>query len=158
MKNKTFPYVVRRWSVTIKIYRTPSHGCESFTLSYYQDGVRERPAFTDFDLAKAEAEAVANRLIRTDADILTLTTANRAAYLRARQLIDPFGVSLEAAAAQFADARTILGDIPLSHAAEFYIKRHPVKLELKPVKTVVAELLAAKEADGCSEHYLECLR
>jgi len=157
MKTEAFPLVVKRGSVAVKIYRTPSHGCESFTLSYYQDGVRKRPAFADFELAKAEAEAVANRLSRTDADILTLTSADRAAYMRARQLLDPLNLSLEAAAAQYAEARKVLGEIPLSQAAEYFTKKHPTKLELKPVKAVVAELIAAKRADGGSERYLECL-
>jgi hypothetical protein len=58
---------------------------------------------------------------------LTLTSADRAAYLRARQLLDPLGVALETAAAQFADARKALADTPLSHAVEFYVKRHPTK-------------------------------
>jgi len=47
----------------------------------------------EFELqqAKAEAEAVAIRLSSTDADVLMLTSADRAAYLRARQLLDPVG-------------------------------------------------------------------
>ena len=68
------------------------------------------------------------------------------------------GLGIETAAAQIADATKHLGDVPLAHAVEFYLKRHPVKLELKPVKVVVGEMLAAKQADGCSERYLESLR
>ena len=158
MKNITFPIVVKRGSVSVKIYRTPSNGCDSYTLSFYQDGVRKRPTFSTLQAAKDEANIVVNRLGNSDADILTLTSADRSAYLRARQLLDPFGLAIETAAAQVADARKLLGDVPLAHAVEFYLKRHPVKLELKPVNVVVAELLAAKQADGCSERYLESLR
>jgi len=158
MKKIGFPVTVKRGSVTVKIYRTPSHGCDSFTLSFYQDGVRKRPTFPSYQEAKDEADAVVNRLGNSDSDILTLTSADRAAYLRARQLLDPFGLAIETAAAQVADARKLLGDVPLAQAVEFYLKRHPVKLEFKPVQIVVAELLAAKQADGCSERYLESLR
>ena len=81
----------------MKIYHTPSHGCDSFTLAYWQDGARKRPTFGTFEKAKDEAEAVATRLGNSDADVLTLTSADRAAYLRARQLLDGAGVPIEAA-------------------------------------------------------------
>ena len=103
MKSK-FPIVVKQGSVSVKIYRTPSNGCDSFTLSYYQDGVRKRPTFSNLQAAKDEANVIVNRLGNSDADILTLTSADRAAYLRARQLLDPFGLGIETAAAQVADA------------------------------------------------------
>ena len=131
MKTIDFPQKIKKGSVVIKIYRTPSHGCDSYTLSYYQDGVRKRPSFPTYEQAKAEAEIIANRLGKSDVDVLTLTSADRAAYLRARQLLDPLGVALETAAAQFADARKALGDTPLSHAVEFYVKRHPTKIDRK---------------------------
>jgi integrase len=158
VKKITFPLVVKAGSVSVRIYRTPSNGCDSFTLSYYQDGLRKRPTFPTLQAARDEADIVVNCLGNADGDILTLTSADRAAYLRARQLLDPFCVAIETAAAQFMDARKQLGDVSLAHAVEFYLKRHPVKLQLKPVNVVVAELLAAKEADGCGERYLESLR
>jgi hypothetical protein len=34
-KEIAFPFEVVRGSVTVKVYRTPSHGCESFTLLYH---------------------------------------------------------------------------------------------------------------------------
>ena len=78
--------------------------------------------------------------------------------MRARQILDAVGVPLEAAAAQFAAAKSVLGDTPLSHAVEFYIKRHPTKIDPKRVQDVVAEFMAAKKADGASERYQQCLR
>ena len=157
MEKITFLFVVKQGSVSVKIYRSPSNGCESFSRADYLDGVRKRPTFPTFQAAKDEADVIANRLGDSDSDVLTLSSADRAAYLRARQLLDPFGLAIETAAAQAADARKLLGDVPLAQAVEFYLKRHPVKPELKPVKTVAAELLAAKQADGCSERYLESL-
>ena len=58
-------------------------------------------------------------------DVLTLKSADRAAYLRAQQFLDPLGVPIETAAAQFAEAKRALGDVPLSQAVEFYLLRHP---------------------------------
>jgi hypothetical protein len=58
----TFPYTHSKGSVSIKIYCTPTRGCDSYTLSYRQDGARKRPTFTTFDRALKEAKAVALKL------------------------------------------------------------------------------------------------
>ncbi len=125
-------------AVSVKIYHTPSHGCDSFTLAYWQDGGRKRVAFNSFQKAKAEAEAVAIRLGNVDADVLTLTSADRAAYLRARQLLDAVGVPIETAAAEFAHVKKLLGGVPLLQAAEFYLKRHPTQIPPRAVEEVMA--------------------
>lgn len=158
MKTVKFPLLVKRGSITVKIYQTPSRGNDAYTLAYYLDGVRKRPTFSDFEVAKTEAESIASRLSSKDSFSLVLTSADTAAYTRARQVLDPLGVAIETAAVQFAEARQRLGDVPLAHAVEFYRKRHPSKIEPKAVKTVVAEFMAAKQADGLSERYLQCLR
>jgi hypothetical protein len=118
MATPKFPIVVKQGSVSVKIYRTPSRGCEAYTLSYYQDGVRKRPTFTELRAARDEANVIVNRLGNSDADVLTLTSADRSAYLRARQLLDPLGVHVENAAAEFVQAKQVLGDVPLLLAAE----------------------------------------
>ncbi len=123
MKKNTFPLVVKRGSVSVKIYRTPSNGCDSYTISYYQDGVRKRPTYPTFQAAKDEANIVVNRLGNADADVLTLTSADRSAYLRARQLLDPIGAHIENVAAEFVQAKRLLGQVPLLQAVEYYIKR-----------------------------------
>ncbi len=154
----TFPYTYSKYSVSVKIYKTPHRNYDAFTLVYYQDGARKRVVFTTFEAALEEAEEVAKLLGSKNVDVLELRSADRAAYLRARELLDPFAVSIEVAAAQYAHARSLLGDVALSTAAEFYLRRHPSRIEIKPVKAVMAEFLAAKEADGCSVRYLQFLR
>jgi len=84
-----FPYVVEKGSVSVTIYHGVYKGYHSYTVSYYQDGVRKRPVFADFKRAKKEAIFVARRLGSQDADVLELRSADRAAYQRARQLLDP---------------------------------------------------------------------
>jgi len=158
MKKIVFPFEVKRGSVSVKIYRTPSHGCDSFTLTYWQDGARKRPTFPTFEKARDEAEAVATRLGNVDADVLTLTSADRAAYLRARQLLDTAGVPIETAASQFAHSKKLLGDTPLSQAVEFYVKRHPTQIPPRAVADVIEEMLKAKQGDGLSDGYLRHLR
>ena len=158
MKKITFPLVVKRGSVSVKIYRTPSNGCDSYTLSFYQDGVRKRPTFATLQAAKDEADIVVNRLGNSDADVLTLTSADRAAYLRACQLLDSIGAHIENAAAEYVQAKQVLNDVPLLQAAEYYVKRHPSRIAPRPVMEVVDEMLKLKQSDGLSEGYLRHLR
>ncbi len=159
MSKRIFPIVVKKGSVEVKIYRCSSKaGYTSYTLSYYQDGVRKRPTFADLKKAEEEAHFVVERLGSTNADVLTLTSADRAAYQRARQLLDPFGVGIEMAAAQFADAKKRLGDVPLSVAVDFYLHRRPHDPEVKKLKVVIDEMIDAKDSDGLSDAYLKELR
>ncbi len=157
-KQEKFPVIVKRGSAVVRIYYTPSKGCDSFTLSYWHGGTRKRPTFSDFAQAKREAEKVATQLTSGDLDVLTLTSADRASYLRARQLLDPLGISLEAGAAELAEAKHAIGSVPLGRAVEFYLKRHPSSIKPRLVSEIVAELLAAKRGDGLSEGYLQHLR
>jgi integrase len=93
-----------------------------------------------------------------DSDVLTLTSADRAAYLRARQLLDAVGVPIETAASQFAHSKKLLGDAPLSQAVEFYLKRHPTQIPPRAVADLIEEMLKAKRGDGLSDEYLRHLR
>jgi integrase len=156
-RGKRQPFVVRNGSVTVKIYSTPSHNCESFTLAYWQDGVRKRPTFTTFDKAKAEADLVVNRLGSAQGDVLTLSSADRSAYLRAKELLGEVNTPIEVAASQFAAAKKALRNTPLMTAVEFYLKRHPVEIAPKSVQEVVDELIKVKTADKLSARYLENL-
>jgi len=158
VKKITFPFEVKRGSVSVKIYRTPTNGCDSYTLAYYQDGTRKRPTFPTFQAANDEAEVVATRLGNADADVLTLASADRAAYLRARQLLDGIGAHIENVAAQYVQLKQLLGDVPPLQAAEYYVKRHPSRIAPIPVLEVVNEMLKLKRSDGLSEAYLRHLR
>ncbi len=158
MSKPKSPVLVKRGSAVVKIYYTPTKGCESFTLSYWLDGKRKRPAFSNFAEAKSAAERIALQLTSGDLDVLTLTSSDRASYLRARQLLDPLGLPLEAAAADYVEAKKALGETPLTRAVEFYLKRHPSNIKPRLVTDVVSDILAAKRGDGLSEGYLKHLR
>ena len=158
MKRVEFPHTVKQGSVTIKIYFTPSRGCDSYTLSYWQDGKRKRPTFSSFARAKKESEMVAKKLSSSESAILKLTSTDRAAYLRAQQLLKPLGMPIEVAAAQVVEAKKILGDVPLCQAAEFYVKRHPGNMLPRGVNDVIAEMLTAKAQDGLNNDYIRHLR
>ena len=54
MSKTKFPLVVKRGNVRVKIYATPSHGHDSFTVAYYHGGRRQRRTFADLALARQE--------------------------------------------------------------------------------------------------------
>jgi len=152
-----FPYVYSKGSVSVKIYRTPTNGCESFTLSYYQDGSRKRPTFPTFKQALSEAETVALKLGSASGDVLTLSSADRASYLRSKELSVELGLPLEVIVAQAVALKRVLGKTPPMVAAEYYKKMNPTEPRPKLVRIVIDEMLLAKRGDGLSDGYLKHL-
>ena len=150
--------VVKRGHTVVKIYRTPTKGCDSYTVVHYLGDERQRKTFADLGLAVTEAETVANKLSTGELDVLTLTSTDRLAYVRAVEALKPTGVPLEMAALQFAEAVKLLDGGSLLEAARFYAKQQPHKLPRKLVPEVVEELLRAKQADGMSAVYRKDLR
>src|ERR1035437_8769561 len=108
MSKPKFPITVKRGHTVVKIYRTPSRGCEAFTVSYYLGDKRQRVTFADLGLAMTEAETVANKLSTGEINVLTLTSQDRLAYIRAMEALKPTGVPLEVAAIHYAEAFKIL--------------------------------------------------
>jgi len=62
------------------------------------------------------------------------------------------------AAAQFAEAKTRLGNVPLSTAVDFYLQRHPKEPAARTVRAFVDGRVDSKEIDGVSHVYLKHLR
>lgn len=155
-----FPYEYKRpkCSVLFKIYKTPRDDYDAFTLVYYQEGLRKRVLKNTFEAALAEADEVAKLLGSKNVDVLELKSADRAAYKRAREVLDPLGISIEVAAVEYAHIKRILGGTSPIVAAEYYKRKHPTEITAKTVPVVVKEFLEAKEADGCSKRYLNTLK
>ena len=158
MAQRKFPYTVKRGSAVVKIYLTPTKGHESFTVSYWSAGKRVRKTYATFDIAKAEAEKAANHLTSGDIDVLTLTSQDRAAYLRAREHLAPLGVPIETAALEYAEAKRRIGEASLAEAIDCYLRHHPKSLVPRLVSDVIEEFIAAKEKAGVSHVYVLNLR
>ena len=60
MSKRRFPITVKRGNVSVKVYRTPSNGCQAFTRAYYFGGQRVGKTFADLAKAQLEAETGAN--------------------------------------------------------------------------------------------------
>jgi integrase len=156
-KNK-FPLVVKRGNVRVKIYNTPSNGCDAFTVAYYFAGKRQRKSFAKLQLARQEAELVANRICAGELEVLKLTSADRTAYVRSLAMLQQAGTPLEMAVMQFTEAMKLLGSTSLLEAAKFYLRHHPRHLPARTVAEVVEEMTAAKEAEGLSEAHVRDMR
>ena len=158
MSKPKFPVTVKRGHTIVKIYRTPSRGCDAYTVSYYLGDKRVRTTFADYGLATTEAETVANKLSTGEVNVLTLTSGDRLSYIRAIEALKPSGVPLEMAAMQFAQAYALLEGGSLVEAARFYVKRNPHRMPKKPMPDLVAEMIEAKTADGVSKYYISDLK
>ena len=158
MSKPKFPITVKRGHTTVKIYRTPSRGCDAYTVSYYLGDQRVRKTFADLGLATTEAETVATKLSTGEVNVLTLTSGDRLSYVRAIEALKPTGVPLEMAAMQFAEAHQILEGRSVVEAARYSAKKNPIWLPKKLVPEVVTEMIEAKTADGMSKYYTSDLK
>ena len=158
MSKRKFPIIVKRGSVRVKIYFTPSNGCDAYTIAYYFGGKRVRKTLADLKRAEWEAETIANRICAGELNVLTLTSEDRTAYVRAMEMLKPSGTPLEIAVMQFVETAKILEGASMLDSAKFYIRHHPRHMPTCTVAQVVEEMLVAKEAQGFCAAYIGDLR
>ena len=158
MSKRKFPIIVKRGSVRVKIYFTPSNGCDAYTIAYYFGGKRVRKTLADLKRAEWEAETIANRICAGELNVLTLTSEDRTAYVRAMEMLKPSGTPLEIAVMQFVETAKILEGASMLDSAKFYIRHHPRHMPTRTVAQVVEEMLVAKEAEGYCAAYVGALR
>ncbi len=150
---KRTKWTVERGSAVVNIYLTPHGGEDYFTVSYWVDKKRVRQVFPTLQKAKDVAAEKASQMTTGDIGAAKLTNADSAAYRRAIALLEPIGVALEFAAADYAAAKKQLGGVSLSHVVDYYLKRNPVDVEPVMVRKVVDELLTLKESEQLSLRY-----
>lgn len=158
MRTKSSAVLVKRGNITVRIYPYQKKGETYFHVADYSSGKRVFLGFSDLQKAKCEAELIVARMATGDKDVLELRSSDRAAYLRAIQLLAPSGVPLESAVAQFAEATALLGETSVVESARFFVRRNPGVLPRKSVRQVVDEFIADKQAKGRGERYLSDLR
>lgn len=158
MKTKSAAVSVKRWNITVRIYPYQKNGATYYNVADYSSGKRIFVGFSDLQKAKCEAELIAARMATGDKDVLQLRSSDRAAYMRAVQLLAPIGVPLESAVAQFVEAVSLLGKTSVVESAKFFVRRNPSVLPKKSVLEVVEEFIVDKKAKGRGERYLNDLR
>ena len=159
VKTPEFPKEIKRGSVSVTIYETPSNGYAQYTLVYYQDGRRKRECSADYPAMLNRASEVLDDLNEgRPAEAGALKAGERSEYLRAKAAVNKIKLPLDVAARHYVQAVKILGDDLVIEAAREYAKRHPAKLPLVKVADLVTEFLGEKEKQGRSERHLETLK
>ena len=154
----SFPHKVKSGNSVVRIYRHENKGREEFKIAFYRDGIRKLESFSDYADAHNRAKSINDSVTNGDLDTLTLTADDRVMYLRSIETLKPTGRPLDKAATEYADAIQKLGNVPLTDAVAFYLKRNPRHITRKTVQQVYAEMLAAKKQDGNSKVYLKDLK
>ncbi len=155
-----FPKQIKRGSVSVTVYETPSKGYSNYTLAYYQEGRRKREYSADYSAILNRADEVLDDLNEgrpTEAG--SLKTAERTEFARAKEVLKSKGIALplDVAVRHYAEACKILGSDLVIEAARDYAKRYPAKMPQKTVTEVVGEFILAKRAKGVSRRYEEDL-
>jgi hypothetical protein len=151
------PTVVKAGNTAVKIYHGKSRGYDLFTVVHYAGGQRKRETFAKLADAKRRAAELARAIQNGRLAVLELTNVDREGYVRATQLLEPFGVPLHSAVEEYVAARSHLNGESVLVAAKDYAKRKHNVID-KKVSEIVDELLAAKKRDGVSIRYLQSLR
>jgi hypothetical protein len=160
MKLPEFPKELKRDSVSVVIYKTPSRGYDTFTLVYYQDGRRRREYSNEYSTILKRANEVLDDLCQGKPIVESaLKTAERLEFVRAKENLKAKNITLplDVVARHFAEAVKLLGSDLVIEAAREYAKRHPQRLPQKTVAEVADEFIAAKRAKGVSRRYEEDL-
>jgi len=163
MKQTEFPIEVKRGSATVRIRRVcPSKKYPDyfvFVLDYHEDGKRRRPSFATLKEARKGAEDVAERLARGDSKTLVRTGNERLLYLQAVEALHPHGMPLGVAAAEFAQAMTILkGRGSVVEAARHFAAVRGGEIKPVSVRALVDDLVRTRKANHASKRHLDDLR
>jgi len=158
-RTESVSWDVQVGSALVRVYFTPHGRRELYTVSYWVNGKRKREVLPSYEKAIAAAKKAGEQLAKGDLGSADLSAAERVACGRAMELLAPTRVLIEVVAGEYAEAFAKLsGRTSLAAAVEFYVKRHPTRIQPRLVKDVVAELLEAKAADGLSTRYVKGLR
>lgn len=134
-------------NVFVRVYSRMKRGYPTFEVSDYSEGKRRLLSFNDPVKAHKEAKRIAGQIATGQATAGKMTNAEAASYGRAMELLRECGVSIEVAAAHFAEAVKVLGSDKVVRAAEYYAERHMSALK-KTVSEVADEMITLKTGRG----------
>jgi integrase len=153
-----FPITVKKGHALVKIYQVKNRDALAYCVSYVSSNGRQRRNFVDLDLAKREANNIAQHLAAGDMEALKLTGREKQIYVEAERAIAGTGLPLHSIAHEFARAYEILGGSHIVEAARWYKKTVDVDLPQVSAAEAVEKFRAAKEAEGMSVKYLGDIR
>src|SRR5690242_9065965 len=149
-KKEEFPKVIRVGQTKATIYKTPTNGCDSFTVVWYEGPVRKRKAFADLGLAEVHASSQVNNLSNGETRAAKLSGEECLEYVRARNTIQGYALSLDTAMAEWREAKELIKGGSIVEAVRYYVSKKVMDVPAKQVSVVLDEMIKAKRAEGCS--------
>lgn len=148
---------IKRGSVTVWIYHTPSGVHDGWTVVHYEpDGRRVRTYRGKLPDAEAFAEKTATRLANVNSAAANMTDLAAKEAAEAKQIVK--GKSLITVATEHNDWTTRMGPTPVSKAIDYYLTHHDPNVGTAPLFSVlITDVIAAGRQDGLSDRHLDSL-
>ena len=148
-KKKKKRFVVKKGSISIKIYPTPP----GWTVTWISPDGRQRKYFGAETKAREFAGTIGDQL--SEGITKVISAEDMASLQRAREILRPFGISIELAAAEWAKFTGELEGVALSEAVRFFRSRRAKKII--EVSDAVSQFLTAKRQDKKGDRHIEDL-
>jgi integrase len=159
-RREKFPIKVEKNGVTVPVYQMRSgKGYFSYVISYRENGVRKKLGFPSVGEARRAAKKAAGHIASGNVQAVKLRPEDGHAYLRAAAVLKPFGVQVDSAASEYAEALKLLGGrATVLEAVRHFARTLSVVAEERTVQQVVDELIQTREKDGSSVRHVDDLR
>jgi hypothetical protein len=109
MRTPEFPKEIRRGSISVTIYETPSKGYSNYTLAYYQDGRRKREYGADYSAILNRADEVLDDLAEGKPTMVgALNSSERNEYVRAKAALAGIKLPLDVVCRHYAVRQALL--------------------------------------------------
>ena len=157
-RNQTlFPLRYGRGTQKVSLY-SPTPALPYYRLAYRMGGKRLQRTFKNFEKAKKEATAIADKLASGEVTVAEVTASEVVQLRTAQEQLSSTGVRLDTAVGRYANAVGKLGEVKLDEAVEFYLRHHDQQTEEINVVQLVERFLEYKKASGASGVYQRDLR
>ena len=142
------------------MYRVRSgSGYLSYVISYRENGARKKQGFTSVAQARRAAKKAAGHIASGNVQAVKLRPDDAHAYLRAAAILKPFGVQVDSAASEYAEALKVLGKrATVLEAVRHFARTLSVVVIERTLQEVVDELIQTREKDGASVRHIDDLR
>lgn len=161
LSRKDSPWPKKVWfgRVGVPVYqRATPNGGVAFMVANNSGQKRRFDCYAEEAVALEQAETLAKRLSERNAVAATLTEAQAIEYSGARLTLARHNLSVAGAAEGIAEAFKTVSSIAELHEALAFWKARRKQTIKKPIRELVAELLAIKETRGASDRYIQDLK
>lgn len=147
--------IIEAKGIKIPIYYSPIRGVDSYQLSFYKAGKRDRERVASVEAARTRAKELIEELADGTAHVAAFTPKQTAAINEAVEILQPTRVSVTEAARQFAEAYTLLdGNGTLVEAVKYFLaERKKAQLPLIKFPDLVKQFLENIEEEKKSRRY-----